>query len=384
MIHDFPSLKAGVLALTLLSACSGNPVPTENNPQKHPPMVTISQQNFGNIYGKDIHLYTLSNQNGMSVKLTNYGGIVTSILIPGPGGTTTDVVLGFDSLQGYLDGHPYFGCIAGRYANRIARGRFELDGKIYTLAQNNGPNHLHGGLEGLDKKIWKASEVIKADEAGVMLSYTSPDGEEGYPGNLDVQVIYTLTHDNRLRIDYIAETDAPTPVNLTHHGYFNLSGQGVGSILGHELMIDADRYTAVDGTLIPTGQIPPVEGTPMDFRTLHAIGEKYGQVDGGYDHNYVLNRPGLEHVAARLWSPETGIVMEVLTTQPGIQFYAGNFLDGTLTGKGGKIYEKNSGLCLETQHFPDSPNQPSFPGTLLRPGETFRHTTIYAFSRPIE
>jgi aldose 1-epimerase len=374
------SLLAFVATALFLISCGQARVDLENNQQTRKNMVAISRETFGKINGQDIALFTLTNQNGMTVKLTPYGGIVTALLVPGPGGALIDVVLGFDSLQGYLDGHPYFGCIAGRYANRIAGGRFELDGKIYTLAQNNGPNHLHGGKEGLDKKIWRATEHLAENEAGVRLEYTSPEGEEGYPGNLRITVDYILTHDNQLRIDYLAESDAPTPVNLTHHGYFNLNGQGEGAILDHDLYLNADRYTEVDEALIPTGKLPSVSGTPMDFRTPHMIGESYNQVPGGYDHNFVLTRAGLEHISARLRSPKTGIVMEVRTTQPGVQFYAGTFLDGTLQGKNGKIYDKNAGLCLETQHFPDSPNQKSFPGTILRRGEQFRHTTIYAFS----
>lgn len=347
--------------------------------QNNSPMILINKETYGTVKGQEVFLFTLENSNGMVVKLTNYGGIVTSVMVPDKQGNSRDVVLGFDSLQGYLEGHPYFGCIVGRYANRIAKGYFELEGNGYQLARNNGENHLHGGMEGLDKKVWQASEHPSEKEAGVRLEYLSPDGEENYPGNLKVTVVYSLTEDNELKITYTATTDQPTPVNLTHHGYFNLNGQGEGDILGHRLFIDADRYTAVNEHLIPTGILPEVEGTPMDFRLPKLIGKDFSQVAGGYDHNYVLNKGDEFMVAARLESPESGITMEVLTTQPGMQFYSGNFLDGTLTGKKGKVYHQHYGLCLETQHFPDSPNQPGFPGTILEPGETFSQKTIYKF-----
>ena len=342
--------------------------------------MTVTKEQFGEVDGEKVQLFTLTNPNGMRVKVTNYGGIVTSVTVPGNEAVPYDVVLGFDSLQGYLDGHPYFGCIVGRYANRIAGGEFRLDGKTYRLATNNGENHLHGGIAGFDKKIWRASPFQTEKEAGVSLKYESPDGEEGYPGKLEVKVDYTLTDENELKISYYARTDAPTVINLTHHSYFNLNGAGSGDILGHSLFIHADRYTPVNEQLIPTGELKPVEGGPFDFRQEKTIGRDFEQVEGGYDHNFVLNGSGELSLAARLTSPLTGITMEVYTDQPGMQFYSGNFLDGTITGKGGQAYPKHYGLCLETQHFPDSPNQPSFPSTELRPGEIFQSLTVYKFS----
>ncbi|MBW6460279.1 MAG: galactose mutarotase [Bacteroidales bacterium] len=363
----------------LLAGCH-NPTELSEKKQNVPHSVMFKQQPFGTIADQEIILYTLENKNGMIVRLTNFGGIVTSIHLPDRDGKPRDVVLGFDSLHSYIDEHPYFGCIVGRYANRIAHGQFTLDGVSYQLAKNNGENHLHGGPEGFDKKVWQAESFQHGDDAGVILEYLSPDGEEGYPGNLKVRVVYSLTGENELKIDYTAECDAPTPVNLTHHSYFNLNGQGEGDILGHELMINADRYTPVDEGLIPTGVLQDLTGTPMDFRSPKTIGQDFDQVPGGYDHNFVLNKKGGLSLAARLKSTVTGIVMDVLTTQPGLQFYSGNFLDGSLAGKEGKVYQKNYGLCLETQHFPDSPNQPSFPDVILRPGEKFHHQTIYKFN----
>jgi len=339
----------------------------------------INQQPFGKMAGQEVSLYTIENNNGMIVRLTNFGGIVTSIQLPDKDGKTRDVVLGFDNLQSYINEHPYFGCIVGRYANRIAKGQFTLDGVSYQLAKNNGENHLHGGLEGFDKKVWQAVTFQHEEEAGVVLEYLSPDGEEGYPGNLKIRVVYSLTGENELKIEYFAETDAPTPLNLTHHSYFNLDGQGEGDVLGHELMINADRFTPVDEGLIPTGILQEVDGTPMDFRKPKTIGQDFDLVPGGYDHNFALNKNEEFTLAARLKSPSSGIGMEVMTTQPGLQFYSGNFLDGSLMGKDDKVYHKNYGLCLETQHFPDSPNQPSFPDVILRPGEKFHHQTIYKF-----
>jgi aldose 1-epimerase len=296
--------------------------------------------------------------------------------------------LGFASLEGYLaNGRVYLGCIAGRYANRIRRGRFALDGREHQLARNDGENHLHGGVRGFDKVLWRARPLAPSRAAGVELSYRSPDGEEGYPGNLDVRVTYALTDENALRIDYRATTDRPTIVNLTHHGYFNLEGAGRGDVLGHVLAIRAGRFTPVGEGLVPTGELRPVGGTPMDFGRPTAIGARIGSADeqlaraGGYDHNFVLDRKGARpSLAARLSSPGTGRVMEVLTTEPGLQLYSGNFLDGTAVGKGGRAYQHRFGLCLETQHFPDSPNQPGFPSTVLRPGDPWRSTTVYRFS----
>ena len=341
-------------------------------------MITIKKDNFGHIDGKEIYLYTLSSTN-ITVKVTNFGGIVTSIQVPGKNGIIGDVVLGFDSLSSYVGIHPYFGCLVGRYANRIAGGEFHLDGNTFQLAKNNGDNHLHGGIRGFDKKVWEPREIREGNEAGIELSCVSPDGEEGYPGELKVKVIYMVTPESELKIRYFAVTDKATPVNLTFHGYFNLKGAGTGDILDHELMIDAARYTVVDEQLIPTGELREVAGTPMDFRQPKLIGKDLGQVNSGYDHNFVLNNKNGLAMVAVLSEPVSGRWMQIFTDQPGIQFYSGNFLDGTLTGKNGKIYEKHFGLCLETQHFPDSPNRAAFPNTILLPGETFKSETIYKF-----
>ncbi len=341
----------------------------------------ISREHFGTVDGEPVYLYTLKNKNGMEVSITNYGGIVTSIGVPDKNGKLRDVVLGFDTLDKYLAGHPYFGCIAGRYANRIARGQFNLKGEKYQLATNNGPHHLHGGNKGFDKRVWDAKEHAGQDSVSLVLNLTSPDGEEGYPGNLEVRATYTLDNDDALTISYRAVTDQATPVNLTNHSYFNLKGAGNGDVLGHMLWIDADKYTVVDETLIPTGALRDVEGTPMDFRTPTAIGARIEQVEGGYDHNYVLNTGGSMKKIAEASAPESGIKLEVYTSQPGVQFYSGNFLDGSDTGKGGKPYYKHYGFCLETQHFPDSPNQPDFPSTILEPGDVYEHQTRYRISK---
>ncbi len=337
--------------------------------------------------GQAVELYTFTNPHGMKAAISTYGGIVVSVEVPDQEGAMADVVLGFDGLDGYMAGSPYFGCITGRYANRIAKGKFSLDGAEYTLATNNDANHLHGGLVGFDKVVWQAETLREPDAVGLRLTYQSKDGEEGYPGNLDCVVTYRLTNDNALRIDYEAKTDKATHVNLTNHSYFNLAGQGNGDILGHEMMIHADRFTPVDETLIPTGELRPVSGTPLDFTKPHAIGERIGQdaeqlkLGGGYDHNFVLNRQdGALALAARVVEQGSGRVMEVLTTEPGVQLYTGNFLDGTLTGKDGKVYQHRYGFCLETQHYPDTPNQACFPSTVLRPGETYAATTVYRFS----
>jgi len=352
---------------------------------------TITERPFGKTPdGQAVSLYTLTNTHGMQVRITNYGGAVTQILVPDRKGRMGDVALGYDTLAAYVKNanNPYLGYIIGRFGNRIARGKFSLDGKQYSLYINNTPNSLHGGKEGFNTKVWTPAIVKEGGTVGVALTYLSKDGEEGYPGNLNVKVIYTLTNDDKLRIDYTATTDKDTVVNLTNHSYFNLAGQGNGTILDHLMMINADKYTPVDKTLIPTGKTPPVAGTPLDFRKPVAIGARihanntqlaYGH---GYDHNYVLNKPDAHALtlAARVSCPRSGRVLTVYTTEPGIQFYSGNFLKGAATGKGGKIYGTNYGFALETQHYPDSPNQPSFPTTELKPGETYKTTTIYGFS----
>jgi aldose 1-epimerase len=335
---------------------------------------------FGKSGNQDVSLYTLMNSNGIVVKITNYGGIITSILMPDNKGKTGDIVLGYDNLNQYIENSPYFGAIAGRYANRIAKGRFTLDGKTYKLAINDGNHHLHGGIKGFDKVVWDAIETEDSVQVGLSLSYHSKDGEEGYPGNLGVKVTYTLNNNNELRILIEAETDKPTPVNLCNHTYFNLR-EADTSVLGHMLTLFADKYTPVDEGLIPTGKIAPVSNTAMDFKTARSVGSQIGQVKGGYDHNYVLQKnPGELSLAAILSDPETGREVKLYTTQPGLQFYSGNFLDGTITGKGGKVYRKHYGLCLETQHFPDSPNQPCFPNAILRPGEKFSEETVFQFT----
>lgn len=347
----------------------------------------ITKKPFGTVNGVPVNLYTLTNSKGMQVSITNYGGIIVSLLVPDRNGKLGDVVLGYDQVEEYVKASPYFGAIVGRYGNRIANGRFTLNGKEYALAQNNNGNHLHGGLKGFDKAIWKAEELGTKLGPGLKLTYLSKDGEEGYPGNLEVTVTYVLLGDS-LEINYLATTDKPTPVNLTNHSYFNLAGQGNGDILGHELTLFADRFTPVDKGLIPTGELRPVDGTPFDFRQPTAIGKRIHQADqqlqfgGGYDHNFVLNRrqEGDACLAARVVEPTSGRIMEVLTTEPGIQFYCGNFLDGSNVGKGNKPYCYRYGFCLETQHFPDSPNKPSFPTTILQPGKEYRTVTMFRFS----
>jgi aldose 1-epimerase len=336
--------------------------------------------------GTVVEVYTLRNAHGIEAKVITYGGIITSLRTPDRNGQFADIVLGFDSLAPYLGEPPYFGAIIGRYGNRIANGRFTVDGRTYTLAKNNGENHLHGGVKGFDKVVWSAEPFRNDTARGLVLRYTSPDDEEGYPGTVNAEVTYTLTDSDQLVFDYHATTDRATPINLTQHSYFNLAGAGSGDILGHELMIDAASYTPVDGTLIPTGELAPVEGTPFDFRTATAIGARIGAQNeqiangGGYDHNWVLNRQGDGvSLAARATDPVSGRTLEVRTTEPGVQFYSGNFLDGTLTGKGGHAYGHRSGFCLETQHYPNSPNEASFPSTILRPGEEYRSRTVFAF-----
>jgi aldose 1-epimerase len=342
--------------------------------------------------GRDVHLFTLRNAHGLAVELSDFGATVLRLFAPDRHGEFADVVLGFDSLDGYTvrTGSPYFGATIGRCGNRIAGGRFSLDGKVYTLATNNAPAgrpcHLHGGVRGFDKVLWRAEPLSDPNGEGLRLHYRSVDGEEGYPGNLDVSVSFTLTPDDALRIDYTAQTDQPTPVNLTNHSYFNLAGEGAPSVLGHVVTLNASRFTPVDAGLIPMGRLDPVADTPFDFLAPHTIGERIVRPNeqlrfgNGYDHNFVLDSGGgVLALAATVLEPQSGRELEVLTTEPGVQFYTGNFLDGTKRGKHGHAYERRSAFCLETQHFPDSPNQPSFPPVILRPGETYRSTTVYRF-----
>jgi len=341
----------------------------------------IQKEPFGTTTdGKKADLYTLTNPNGLIAKITNYGGIVTELHVPDTKGDLTDIVSGYESLDKYIGNSPYFGALIGRYGNRIADGKFTLKGKEYTLAKNeNNINHLHGGVKGFDKVVWDAEPMETNDGPALKLTYLSPDGEEGYPGDLSCTVVYTLTNDNELKITYEAQTDKPTVLNLTHHSYFNLAGHDSGDILGHELMLNADSYTPVDDKLIPTGQIKPVAETPMDFTSPQTIGARIGQVKGGYDHNYVLNKSDDSlTLAARVYEPATGRVMEVYTTEPGIQFYSGNFLDGSNKGKGA-VYNKHNAFCLETQHFPDSPNKPDFPSVVLEPSEKYTQVAVYKF-----
>lgn len=348
----------------------------------------IEKKPFGQVEGNDVQLYTLTNSKGASVSVTTYGAIVTSLKVPDKTGALGDVVLGFNTVDEYVKGCPYFGAIVGRFGNRIGKGKFTLDGKEYTLSLNDGRNTLHGGNKGFDKVIWSAKEVKSADAVGLELTYLSKDGEEGYPGNLTVTATYWLTNKNELKIDYTAKTDKATVVNVTHHSYFNLAGEGTGDILGEKLLLNADKYLPVDSGLIPTGKLEPVAGTPMDFLKPIAIGERIGadftqlKLGTGYDHCWILNqkKPGEMTFAARVSDSASGRIMEVTTTEPSIQFYSGNFLDGTLTGKSGKPYNFRNGLCLETQRYPDAPNKPSFPTTVLKPGETYKSTTVYTFT----
>lgn len=343
--------------------------------------------------GDSVDLYTLTNENGVTVSITNYGGIITSLRVPDRDGQMEDIVLGFGSLAGYTSevyeaASPYFGALIGRYADRIKDGTFRLDNQSYTLETNDGPNHLHGGEEGFDQVLWDAEPVQRDGEVRLVLTHTSPDGHGGYPGRLEVAVTYTLTADDELAVNYRATTTKATPVNLTQHSYFNLDGHADGSILDHELIINADAFTPVDSTLIPTGDLRSVAETPFDFREPTGVGARIDQdnrqleIAGGYDHNFVLARRDRDSVrlAAQVYDPDSGREMEVLTTEPGLQFYSGNFLDGTLQGKGGATYLHRSGLALETQHFPNSPNEPDFPSTILRPDETYTSRTVYRFS----
>jgi len=350
----------------------------------------IRKEPFGKTAdGKAVDLYTLTNANGVEAKITNYGGAVVSMKVPDRNRKFDDVVLGYDTLDGYLNDKFYMGVLVGRYANRIAGGRFKLGGKEYTLAQNNDVNHLHGGIVGFSKVVWRAAPFRVRGGQGLRLTYLSKDGEEGYPGNMTVIASYILTNKNELKIDYSATSDKATVINLTNHAYFNLAGAGSGDILGHELLINADRFTPTDSGSIPTGELRSVKGTPMDFTQPNAIGARIEQPDEqlgfghGYDQNWVLNKGGggaAPPLAARVIEPKTGRVMEVYTTEPGLQFYSGNFLEDATTGKGGKVYNRRNGFCLEAQHFPDSPNKPNFPSVVLAPGRKYTQTTIYKFS----
>ena len=380
---------AGALIVGVASAaCGGRPADEPRSATAaSAPAAQVVRSPFGRTEdGRDVELFTLTNDS-IEVRTIPFGARIVSIRVSDRSGHVGDIVLGFDNLDGYLKPNPYFGAIVGRYGNRIAKGRFTLDGRSYQLATNNGPNHLHGGVNGFDKALWRGEPIDRNGIVGVAYTYTSPDGEEQYPGTLTARVTYTLSASRELTIDYDATTDKPTPINLTQHSYFNLAGEGNGDILGHELTIEADRFTPVDATLIPTGELAPVDGTPFDFRRPTSIGARIDTDNNeqlrngkGYDHNFVLNgTSGTLRHAARVVDPASGRTLDVSTTEPGMQFYSGNFLDGTITGKSGRVYQRRSGLCLETQHFPDSPNHPNFPSTILRPGERYQSKTVFAF-----
>lgn len=377
-------LIAGLLVAT---ACGTSTQQENDQPETSTSPMQISQTSYGTTEdGTAVDLFTLVNDNGIEMKVTNYGGIITELKVPDKNGEMGDVVLGYDNLDDYIESNPYFGALVGRYGNRIAKGKFTLDGQEYSLVQNNGVNHLHGGTVGFDKVVWKADTAKTSEGPQLKLTYTSADMEEGYPGKLDVEVTYTLTNDDAVRIDYKATTDKKTIVNLTNHSYFNLSNNPDSLILDHELMLNADQYLPIDETFIPTGEPESVEGTPMDFTESTVIGARieddHQQIENGlgYDHCWVINgEPGTLRQAATVYEPGSGRVMEVLTTEPGVQFYTGNFLSGSI-GKGGAVYARRTGLCLETEHFPDSPNQPDYPSVVLNPGETYQTTTVYKFS----
>lgn len=373
----------GILMAGAFSACGNDATEETNNDSTtmaSKPGVTVND--WGEVDGKKVHLYTLQNDKGTTIKISDYGGTITSWVTADKSGNQSDVVLGFDSLQGYLDKPPYFGATIGRYGNRIGQAKFSLDGNTYDLAANDGKNHLHGGKIGFDKVVWTASP-LDSNASSLELNYTSADMEEGYPGNLKVTVRFTLTNNNELEIEYNGETDKATPVNLTNHSYFNLTGDVNNTILNHVLMIDADKFTPVDATLIPTGELKPVQGTPFDFTQPTLIGARIDQVKGGYDHNWVLNKSGDEmKLAAFATDSISGRKLEVYTMEPGIQFYTGNFLNGSINTSNGLPIKKHAAFCLETQHFPDSPNKPSFPSTILRPGEKYHTVTRYKIYVP--
>ena len=385
------SVASRVFCLAVLAGTLSCGSPAEPSKETMEPerlfSLSLSSADFGTTPDDEsVRIHTLTNSAGLEVRIITYGGIIVSLRTPDRDGNFDDVVLGFDSLDGYLAKHPYFGTLVGRYANRISKGRFTLDGVEYNLARNNGDNHIHGGIRGFDKVVWRDRPFQEENGVGLVLEYTSADGEEGYPGRLDVQVTYTLTGDNELVCDYRATSDRATPINLTQHSYFNLAGQGTGNVLRHLVELNAAAFTPIDAELIPTGEIRPVEDTPFDFRTETPTGARINSPDeqirlgGGYDHNFVVNRTGEgPSLAARVREPVSGRVMEVYTTEPGVQLYTGNFLDGTLTGKGARVYERRFGFCLETQHYPDSPNRPEFPSAILRPGETYESRTVFKF-----
>lgn len=379
------TLKAfGVSVLVLASAVASCGRAPAEAPPVAPVASGVERSTFGALPdGTAVERFTLTNANGVVVVLSSLGAAIHSLRTPDREGRPADVVLGFETLEQWVANPPFFGVIVGRYANRIAGGRFALDGANYTLATNNTPNHLHGGTRGFDKVVWRAEPLAEADGEAVRFTYVSADGEEGYPGTLTTTVVYTLTGNNELRLDYAATTDKATVVNLSNHAYFNLAG--TGTVLAHELQINADRYTPVTSTLIPTGELAPVAGTPFDFRQATAIGARIAaeheqiRIGGGYDHNFVLNGTSGElRLAARAFDPSSGRTLEVQTTEPGVQLYSGNF-GSPIPGRGGESYPRHAGFCLETQHFPDSPNQPSFPSTVLRPGERFESTTVFRF-----
>jgi aldose 1-epimerase len=377
------AMFTGIISISMIS-CGTKKEPAA--PVEEVKSEKVTSRPFGVLPdGKEVTLYTVKNSQGVEMSVMNYGGIIVSLKVPDKNGKLDDVVLGYDSLSAYLKSNPYFGALIGRYGNRIAKGKFSLDGVQYMLPVNDGENHLHGGTKGFDKVYWDIQ--VPADSSSLVLTYKSADGEQGYPGNLDMSVTYTLTDSNEVKVDYKATTDKKTVVNLTQHSYFNLSGNAAQDILSHQLMIAADQFLPVDKTLIPTGELKPVAKTPFDFNTLTAIGARINEQDQqllagkGYDHCWVLKNgesKSLQKVS-ELYEPNSGRLMEVWTTEPGIQFYSGNFLDGTLTGKGGVVYKHRTGLCLETQHYPDSPNKPAFPSVTLAPGETYQTSTVYTF-----
>jgi aldose 1-epimerase len=375
-------LCASFCAACLIGCATAN----DGQPSAARPASQISRESFGKTAdGKAVDLFTLRNSRAAEVRIMTYGGIVVSFKVSDKNGKLGDVVLGYDNLEGYIRNSPYFGSLVGRYGNRIARGKFTLDGQQYSLVTNNYPNALHGGLKGFDKVVWEPKILAKGESPALELKYVSHDGEEGYPGNLTVTAVYTLTDDNALHLEYTATTDKATAVNLTQHSYFNLAGKG--DVLNHEVMIDADKFTPVDSTLIPTGELKPVEGTPFDFRKPTAIGARIKQDDeqlkfgNGYDHNWVINKKmGELKLMAKVHDPASGRVLEVLSTEPGLQFYTGNFLDGAITGKRGWVYQFRNAFCMEPQHFPDSPNQPNFPSVVLKPGQVYQNTIIYRLS----